>query len=137
MDNATKQFKVGTFVNSTSQDSAAFYPQYMYESVLQLATGNDHLHFNVHITPWPITFKLRRQQQTASSIFAVFVLAIAFSLLPSSMIAFICHEKERNQRHLQLISGMSLGSYWSLNFAFDLMRAFVVVGGSIGLIWHY
>ena len=31
---------------------------------------------------------------------------------------------------------MSLGSYWSLNFAFDLLRAFMVVGGAIGLIWH-
>ena len=99
MNNSTKQFKVATFINTTSQDAAADYPQFMYESILRLATGNDNLHFNVHSSPWPVTFKLRRQQQTASSSFAVFVLAIAFSLLPSSIIAFICAEKERNLKH--------------------------------------
>jgi ATP-binding cassette subfamily A (ABC1) protein 3 len=67
----------------------------------------------------------------------VFVLAIAFSLLPASIISFLCFERERGLKHLQLISGMSLSSYWTVNYAFDMLRAFILVAGSIGLIYQY
>ncbi len=67
----------------------------------------------------------------------MFVLAIAFSLLPASIISFLCFERERGLKHLQLISGMSLGSYWTVNYAFDMLRAFILVAGSIGLIYQY
>jgi hypothetical protein len=39
-----------------------------------------------------------------------------------------------NLRHMQLISGMSLSAYWVTNFIFDLSRAFIVSGFTIGLI---
>lgn len=65
------------------------------------------------------------------------MLSVAFSLLPASIIAFICGERERNLKHLQLISGMSLGSYWTVNCLTDLIRVAIVVGGAIGLIWEY
>ena len=106
----------------------------MYESILKLATGNDNLHFNVMMKPFPIPYKLIKQQETALNIFAVFVLGIAFSLMPSSIIAFICGEKQANLKHQQLISGMSLGAYWTLNYTFDMLRAIVLVAVAIVLI---
>jgi len=32
---------------------------------------------------------------------------------------------------------MSLGSYWTVNLTFDLIRAFGLVGAAIGLIYGY
>lgn len=34
-NNNTKQFKIVSFVNITSQDAPALYPQFMYESILK------------------------------------------------------------------------------------------------------
>lgn len=55
MNNSTKQFKVGTLVNITQTNAAAVYPQFMYESVLKLATGDPKLKFTVVNSPWPIS----------------------------------------------------------------------------------
>jgi hypothetical protein len=44
---ATHQYKVATFVNLTSQDVTALYPQFMYEAILKKATGNPDFKFKV------------------------------------------------------------------------------------------
>ena len=54
MNNSTKQFKVGTLVNTTQSDSAALYPQFMYESIIKLATGDTKLKFTMVNSPLPI-----------------------------------------------------------------------------------
>lgn len=100
MNNSTKQFKVGTLVNTTQTDSAALYPQFMYESIIKLATGDPKLKFTVANSPWPLTEELKEQEQAASSIFLVFVITISFALMQASTIAFVCHEKERKLKHI-------------------------------------
>jgi len=50
-------------------------------------------------SPWPISATLLRQEQTVSGIFLVFVVSIAFALLPASIISYITHEKETNLKH--------------------------------------
>lgn len=49
--NASKQFKVATFVNTTSQDAAAYFSQFMYEAIIRQATGNPNFRFNVTTAP--------------------------------------------------------------------------------------
>ena len=46
-NNKTKQFKTSIFMNTTSQDVMALYPQYIYEAFLKTATGHDDLKFKV------------------------------------------------------------------------------------------
>ena len=58
MNNSTKQFKVGTLVNVTQADTAALYPQFMYESILKLATGDNKLKFTVVNSPFPVPLEL-------------------------------------------------------------------------------
>ena len=55
------QFKVATFVNITSQDVTALYPQFMYEAILKKATGNSDFKFKVVTSPFPVTQKLREK----------------------------------------------------------------------------
>ena len=40
-NNVTKNYKVVSYVNTTSQDVGIAYPQFMYEAVLRHATGRD------------------------------------------------------------------------------------------------
>lgn len=53
-NNLTKQFRVASLVNLTSQDATALFPQFMYESILQQATGNPNLQFKVITAPFPV-----------------------------------------------------------------------------------
>jgi hypothetical protein len=46
-NNYTKQFKVATLTNLTSQDVAVMFPQFIYESIIKLATGKKDLKFKV------------------------------------------------------------------------------------------
>jgi hypothetical protein len=58
-NNRTKQYRVATFVNLTSQDVAAAYPQFIYEAILKRALGRPNFKLRVTTTPYPITEKLR------------------------------------------------------------------------------
>lgn len=49
-----QQYKVITYVNTTSQDAAAAYPQFMYESILRTASGNPNFQFKFYTQPFPI-----------------------------------------------------------------------------------
>ena len=103
LNNSTKQFKVGTLVNTTQSDSAALYTQFMYESIIKLATGDNKLKFTVVNSPWPIPEVLKEREKAASSIFLVFVITISYALMQASSVAFVCHEKERKLKHMQFI----------------------------------
>jgi ATP-binding cassette subfamily A (ABC1) protein 3 len=55
-------------------------------------------------------------------------------MIPASAVTFIVLEKEKGLKHQQLISGMSLSAYWLTNLFFDLTRAYIISGSTIGLI---
>lgn len=136
-NNNTKQFKVAAFLNLTSQDVAAIYPQFMYESILKVATGNPDFKFKVTTSPYPVTENLKRRAATANGIFIVFVVSIGFALIPAAVISFILNEREKNVKHMQLISGMNLWSYWISNFLFDVMKGLIPGAIVIGFIYAF
>jgi len=99
-NNKTKTFRVATCVNTTSQDVVALYPQFMYEAILKVATGNKDFKFQVTSMPFPITEKQRDRVEEASGIFVCFVVGIAFSLIPASIVSRMVAEKEKGLYHI-------------------------------------
>jgi hypothetical protein len=65
------------------------------------------------------------------------VVAIGFSLIPSAIISFIVNEREKNLKHMQLISGMSLSAYWISNMLFDVVKGIIPSALVIGLIYAF
>lgn len=51
--------------------------------------------------------------------------AFAFAFIPGLIASFILRERERELRHQQLISGMSLESYWIANYVFEVVILYV------------
>jgi len=58
-DKVNNHYQFLTFVNITSQDAPGLYPQFMYESILKTATGNDDFKFKIRNTPYPPTTRLQ------------------------------------------------------------------------------
>ena len=53
--------------------------------------------------------------------------SIGLALIPTVMVGFILREREENQKHMQLVSGMSLFGYWASNMIADIIKAYVPV----------
>lgn len=53
-NNVTNMYQVVNYLNVTSQDVTALYPQYLYTSILRVATGDPDFIFSVTTTPFPI-----------------------------------------------------------------------------------
>lgn len=136
-NNLTKQFKAAVFLNLTSQDVAAAYPQYLYEAILKQALGKPNLKYSVTTAPYPVTQKLRNRAATASGFFIAFIVSIAFALVPATVVSFILNEREKNLKHMQVISGMSLTAYWVSNLIFDIFKGLIPSGIVIGLIYAF
>jgi ATP-binding cassette subfamily A (ABC1) protein 3 len=62
---------------------------------------------------------------------------IAFSIIPAILVSFIVLEKEGNLKHQQMISGMSLASYWLSNFLYDIIFNLILASIGIGLLYAF
>lgn len=63
-------------------------------------SGNPNLKFECITSPFPVTETLKNKSATANGIFLVFVVSIAFALIPAAVISNILHEREKNLKHM-------------------------------------
>ena len=47
-------YQFNTYVNTTSPMVTAYYPQYMYQSILRTALDKPDFEFNVNTQPFPV-----------------------------------------------------------------------------------
>ncbi len=52
----------------------------------------------------------------------LFVISVGLSLLPGLIVSGVMYERETNLKHMQIISGMNLCSYWIVNLLFDILK---------------
>ena len=69
-----------------------------------------------------------------SGVFVVFVVCVAFAMIPASAVHMVTSEKEMNLWHMQVISGMSRRAYVVTNLSFDMAKSYLVSVGTIFLI---
>ena len=74
---------------------------------------------------------------SGSGFFISFVVSIGFALIPSVVVSFILNEREKNLKHMQLISGMSLSAYWVSNLIFDIAKGLIPSIIVIGLFYAF
>lgn len=86
----------------------AFFPQFMYESILSSATGNPNLHFELNTVPYPTLWELKQRQHSGSAVAFTFLIGMGLSLLPVALVAFLLKERVDSLKHMQLVSGMSI-----------------------------
>ncbi len=91
---------MNSYLNLTSQDVTAMFPQFLYEAVLKTATGVPDFTFDVTSTSFPIFDVFKQRQDAGNALDFVFMVAMAFTLIPTSMIGFILKEREDNLKHI-------------------------------------
>jgi ATP-binding cassette subfamily A (ABC1) protein 3 len=99
----------------------------MYTAILRVATGKPDLNFNMITTPFPVYQLMKDYEQAAGAFDFIFMTAIALALIPCVMVQFILNEREKQLKHQQLLSGMSVAGYWASNLFFDIFMAYVPI----------
>jgi hypothetical protein len=102
-----------------------------------VASGNPHLKFDVTTVPFPKSDRQRSQEEAASGIFVCFVVGIAFSLIPASIVSRIVGEKENGLYHIQIVSGVEKAAYYGSFVLIDLVLSYVPVILTIYLFNHF
>ena len=84
-----------------------------------------------------LTFALKNIENTADGIISVFIFTIALAFIPASLITFTVKEREDLVKHQQLVSGVSVLSYWMSNFAMDFLKHVIPAVFSILMMLAY
>ena len=137
-DNSSKMFKFATYVNTTSQDSSAFLPHFMYQSILKAATGNPNLDFVIENAPFPLTKKDKFENSDFyASIFVSFAAGLSLSILPFQVVGRLVKDKEHGFKHLLIVSGVNWVPYYSHFLFFDLGTSVVTCTILALLFWNF
>ncbi|ESQ52886.1 hypothetical protein EUTSA_v10016127mg [Eutrema salsugineum] len=107
--------------NSTCQHAGPIYINVMHAAILRLATGNKNMTIQTRNHPLPPTKSQRTQRHDLDAFSAAIIVNIAFSFIPASFAVPIVKEREVKAKHQQLISGVSVLSYWLSTYVWDFV----------------
>jgi ATP-binding cassette, subfamily A (ABC1), member 3 len=109
----------------------------MYESILKVATNDPVFKFKVRSTPYPPTLLVKLKDNITSTSTVIFVSAIAYSMIITSVVSYLVVERTNGLKHLQVISGMQLKAYWIGNFIFDFLKMQFTIAITIILFFGF
>ena len=135
IDNSQHKYEMINFVDLLSRQNAPIYFNYMAKNIIRYASDNKNLDIEVINEPLPYTHEERRNSKERNSSMLLVFISICFTLIPANFITIIIKEKENNSKHLQIISGISLMSYWVNNFIFELVKYYII--GGICILFLY
>lgn len=109
-------------VVSVLLNTTAFHAAPIFLNALSMAYADSQTSITVRNAPLPVTKAVDTAFDQLSAIFAVLLIIIAFSFVPASIVVYVVkeREKERNSKHQQVISGVSIPAYWIANFLWDM-----------------
>jgi len=94
----------------------------MYEAILKRAAKDKAFRFKVRSTPYPRTVEVQEVKDGADAGTICFVVALAYSALLTNTMGILVEERISRLKHIQVVSGIRLSSYWFANFFIDLLK---------------
>ena len=105
---------------SSPHGVAVFNHAYAY-SRYKKCTGNNGSSFIIVNHPLPVSTKKSLEIRTVLSVMASFFILIPYCFVPSAFIVFVVREKACKSKHVQLVSGVNLSSFWIATYIWDLL----------------
>ena len=130
-----KNYEFVEAVNSRVIHGVPLYTSVFLEKIINKAAGHK-VSVNYKHKVMVQTAKQEMSSKGAANTVALFV-AIAFSLIPANFITIIVKEKNNNSKHLMRLSGMSIMSYWIVNFIFELFKYYFTGGICMIIIYAF
>jgi len=116
------QFNYLTLVDTRAQEASPFALNKINQALLRIATGNLNKQIEVVVSPFLHTKGIKAIESSVDGAALGFVFTIGMSFIPASIITFLVKEKELNFKHQQLVSGVTISSYWLSNYFVDFLK---------------
>ncbi|XP_031487931.1 ABC transporter A family member 1 isoform X2 [Nymphaea colorata] len=107
--------------NCSCQHGAPTYINLVNSAILKLAMNDGNMVIHTRNHPLPMTATQHSQHHDLDAFSAAIIINIAFSFIPSSFAVAIVKEREVKAKHQQLISGVSVVSYWISIYIWDFI----------------
>lgn len=107
--------------NSSCQHAGPTFINLMNAAILRLATQNRNMTIQTRNHPLPMTKSQKLQRHDLDAFSAAIIISISFSFIPASFAVSIVKEREVKAKHQQLISGVSVLSYWASTYMWDFI----------------
>lgn len=127
MDDQNGDGSIGYTVlhNCSCQHSAPTFINMVNAAVLRLATGDQNMTIQTRNHPLPMTKSQRLQRHDLDAFAAAIIINIAFCFIPASYAVSLVKERETKAKHQQMISGVSVLSYWISTYLWDVISFLV------------
>uniref|UniRef100_A0A7N0VBS3 ABC transporter domain-containing protein n=1 Tax=Kalanchoe fedtschenkoi TaxID=63787 RepID=A0A7N0VBS3_KALFE len=137
MDDQTPDGSIGYTVlhNSSCQHAAPTFINVVNSAILRLATSDKNMTIQARNHPLPMTKTQHMQRHDLDAFSAAVIVNIAFSFIPASFAVAIVKEREVKAKHQQLISGVSIYSYWISTYTWDFIS--FLFPSSIAMLLFY
>ncbi|XP_073151159.1 ABC transporter A family member 1 isoform X3 [Henckelia pumila] len=107
--------------NSSCQHAAPTFVNLINSAILRLATLDENMTIQTRNHPLPLTQSQRLQRHDLDAFTVAIIVNIAFSFIPASFAVAVVKEREVKAKHQQLISGVSVLSYWASTYIWDFI----------------
>jgi len=107
------------------------------QALLRNVSGDRNAKTTVNVHPFAWTPRQRTAIQSINGIVASIVVSLAFTFIPASFAVFVVSEREYKSKHLQMISGVSMSSYWAANYLWDFCSYVIPASISAVIIYAY
>ncbi|KAL4488936.1 hypothetical protein ABPG72_005723 [Tetrahymena utriculariae] len=87
--------------------------------------------------PFLNTYEINNFEGSASGLVASFIYSIGLSFIPASIVTFTVKERTDKIKHQQLVSGVSIFSYWLSNYLIDFVKHIFPAVFSYLMIYAY
>jgi hypothetical protein len=114
------QARASILHNSTSPHAVAAFNQAYMEYIYGQCKSSGTSRLTSVNEPLPITTQQSIEVKTILSIVAALFLLIPYCYIPGAFIVFLVKERISKSKHLQLVSGVNMTSYWLATYLWDL-----------------
>ena len=136
LDQINHKYEFVSYYSAKQRHSSITYTNYLIQNIIKNEIkknkNNDYKNYLNSVglinSPFPLSYEEKNDKKARNGFVLAFFISIALSLIPSNFITIIIREKENKSKHLQLLSGLSVYTYWINNFIFEIIKYYVVVG---------
>ncbi|GAQ79509.1 ABC transporter A family [Klebsormidium nitens] len=98
--------------NTTAQHAAPLYINLVNDALLKAAHASRDVSIATRNHPLPQSYSQRRQRRDIGAFSASIIVCVAFAFIPASFAVAVVKERETGAKAQQVLSGVSLTSYW-------------------------
>ena len=130
-NDSSHKYEFASIISSKKRHFPITFTNYLLKNIINYEIKqNKKKEFldDVGITNYPfhLTYEEKNNKKARNGFVLIFFVSIGLSLIPSNFIIPIIREKQNKSKHLQILSGLSLFTYWLNNYIFEICKFFII-----------